>query len=186
MTDPSPAFRIEPAGPSDILKLIEIDKAASRLFEPTGLLSAEALADHVPAEAFEWAMRHELLDVARLHDGAPVGFTLVSGRGAGLYLDQISVDPAHGKKGIGRALMKHVIQKAHESGLPEVTLSTFRDLPWNGPFYASLGFSPLPRKDMEPFMHEIESLQARSMDVTQRIFMRKRVRRHAFRVRRQA
>ena len=29
---------------------------------------------------------------------------------------------------------------AAEQGYPEITLATYRDLPWNGPFYASEGF----------------------------------------------
>jgi hypothetical protein len=32
---------------------------------------------------------------------------------------------------------------ARYRGLPAVTLTTFRDVPWNGPFYAKLGFREL-------------------------------------------
>ncbi|CPQ40710.1 acetyltransferase [Bordetella pertussis] len=32
---------------------------------------------------------------------------------------------------------------AAAAGLPAITLTTFRDLPWNQPFYARLGFATL-------------------------------------------
>ncbi len=181
-----PSYTIAPAGPSDIPRVIEVDKAAGTLFDPTGLLSEDALADHVPEEVLISAIRQDQLDVVRMEDGLTVGFTLVSHRGKGLYLDQISVDPAHGRKGIGRALMDHVIRKAVDNGFPEVTLSTFRDLAWNAPFYASIGFRPIPRKAMEDFMFDIEEAQKPFMDVSKRVFMRKRVRRTPFRVTRSA
>ncbi|CFW92670.1 acetyltransferase [Bordetella pertussis] len=35
------------------------------------------------------------------------------------------------------------IDAAAAAGLPAITLTTFRDLPWNQPFYARLGFATL-------------------------------------------
>ena len=57
-----------------------------------------------------------------------------------------------------------------------MTLSTFRDLPWNAPFYRTLGFRELPRKQMTDWMLEIETRQAAVMDVTKRCFMRRKAR----------
>ena len=65
---------------------------------------------------------------------------LVSLRGGMLYLDQISVHPDQGQRGIGAALLTRVIDEAKRRKLRRVALSTFRDLPWNAPFYARLGF----------------------------------------------
>ena len=44
-------YDIEPALPEDIDRLIEVDLAAGQLFAPTGLLSDDALHDHVPEAA---------------------------------------------------------------------------------------------------------------------------------------
>tara|TARA_R110000868_G_scaffold389517_1_gene658744 strand:- start:76 stop:609 length:534 start_codon:yes stop_codon:yes gene_type:complete len=168
---------------NDILQLISVDRAASALFAPTGLLPPEALEDTVPHEVFAGAIPANEVFVSRIESGEPVGFTLTSQRGNGLYLDQISVHPDHGKRGIGRALVETVIADAKDRGLSRVTLSTFRDVAWNGPFYKKLGFSELPRNRFDDFMFEIEDAQRPLMDVTKRCFMERRVRKPIFRVR---
>ena len=42
-------------------------------------------------------------------------------------------------KGIGRRLIACVADRPAK-GLASLTLTTFRDVPWNAPFYARLGF----------------------------------------------
>jgi ribosomal protein S18 acetylase RimI-like enzyme len=72
--------------------------------------------------------------------GAVIGFAVawvVDGEG---HLDELAVTPAHGRRGVGRALVDAVVDWSAARGLPSVTLITFRDVPWNGPFYEKLGF----------------------------------------------
>jgi GNAT superfamily N-acetyltransferase len=163
-----------PASIGELEALIRIDLAAGQLFAPTGLLSAEQLVDHVPRSVLAEAIEAGHLLVVREGD-RPAGFAMVSKRDGSLYLDQISVDPGHGRKGLGRALIAGVVKLARREKSKRVTLSTFRHVAWNGPFYRRLGFRELPRKHMTDWMKELESLQARSMDVSQRCFMEKRV-----------
>lgn len=172
---------ISPARREDVGRIIEIDLAAGQLFAPTGLLSAEALEDHVPEDDLLNAIDRGFLKVARTRGGLVAGFFLASERGNGLYLEQISVDPAFGKKGIGRQLMQHLFDLAEDIGVNEITLSTFRSLAWNGPFYTRLGFEEVDREQMEPFMLEIEEAQAPYMDVSKRMFMKKPIRKAATR-----
>lgn len=181
MSDLPEGYTITAANVDDIPALIAVDKGASALFEPTGLLEPEALSDHVPADVFEAEMPSGNVIVARNQHHWTVGFALVSLRGKGLYLDQVSVHPDHGQKGIGRALVEQVLNEAGRRKLPHVSLSTFRDLAWNGPFYASLGFKELPREKLDPYMLEIEDAQKPFMDVTKRCFMRRKVHRGLFR-----
>lgn len=158
----------------EIEALIAIDLAASQLFAGTGLLPETALADHVPADVFAAAIPEGHVFVARDPKGVPAGFALTSVRGETLYLDQISVDPGHGRRGLGAALIDRVVRSAQARKLKSVTLSTFRDLPWNGPFYRGLGFRELPRKQMTDWMADIEARQAEVMDVRRRCFMRRK------------
>lgn len=168
-------YQISPAEPDDIGTLIAIDLAAGALFAPTGLISADALHDHVPADVFEQAIESGDVHKVHLTDGAPAGFTLVSERGGTLYLDQISVHPDHGRKGLGTALIEQVAQVARARKLSRITLSTFRDLPWNGPFYRRLGFRELARRELAPWMLELEQMQAASLDISRRCFMMRRI-----------
>lgn len=173
---------ITPAYLRDIPAIIDVDLAAGQLFKQTGLLQPDALADHVPEDILKLAVQHGHLDVARIPGDGLVGFTLVSRHGRELYLDQVSVSPVHGQQGIGRRLVQHVLTKASELGLVSVTLSTFRGIPWNEPFYASMGFEIIPRRKMAPYMRSIEEAQKPHMDVSRRVFMIKRLRRGLFRV----
>lgn len=167
-------YQLTPAAPEDVADLVFADLAASQLFAGTGYLPEAALKDHVPTDVLEAAMAPGHLTAIR-HKGDAIGFALTSVRGDVLYLDQISVDPKHGRKGLGAALIAHVVRDAGKRGLKGVILSTFRDLPWNGPYYRRLGFRELPRKQMQPWMLEIEKIQtANGLDVSKRCFMVRR------------
>jgi GNAT superfamily N-acetyltransferase len=171
MQQTRPSHVISPARREDIDTLIQIDLAAGQLFAPTGLMSGDALHDHVPATVLEQAIEAGDLFHICGADETPVGFVLVSRRGGTLYLDQISVHPDHGRQGLGAALVRHVFQLAKQRKLKQVTLSTFRDVPWNAPFYRKLGFRELARKEMAAWMLDLEAIQAHSLDVSQRCFM---------------
>ncbi|MAN46655.1 MAG: GNAT family N-acetyltransferase [Hyphomonas sp.] len=168
-------YTIGTAFTTDVESLIVIDCAAGQLFAPTGLLSEEALQDHVPGEILHAAAESGDLFAARLPDETPVGFALVSLRGGTLYLDQLSVHPDYGQRGIGAALLNHVVAEARRRKLRRVTLSTFRDLPWNGPFYAKHGFREIRRGDMTDWMLELEQIQAEDLDVSKRCFMVRKI-----------
>jgi len=61
----------------------------------------------------------------------------------GIYLEDIYVQPAHRRKGIGKAMLKHLAQLAIERGYGRVEWSV---LDWNTPsinFYKSLGAVPM-------------------------------------------
>ena len=173
---PPAGYVITGAAREEVPALIAIDVAAGKMFEGTGLLPEAQLGDHVPAKVLEAAIGAAHLHVARTAKGAPAGFAMTSVREGWLYLDQISVDPAHGRGGVGSALIGRVMLEAKDRGLKRVTLSTFRDPPWNGPFYRRNGFRELPRKKMEKWMIEIESVQDDlGLNVRDRCFMARRL-----------
>jgi GNAT superfamily N-acetyltransferase len=70
----------------------------------------------------------------------PVGFVCVELVGGIPHIWQLAVDPDHGRRGLGRALMKAACDWARSERFDAITLTTYRDVPWNGPFYESLGF----------------------------------------------
>lgn len=75
----------------------------------------------------------------------PVGFAGLVRLDGGLHLEQISVDAAHGRRGIGTRLLQAVLAR----GEP-LTLVTFRDIPWNAPWYARHGFTELSAPQWGP------------------------------------
>ena len=169
-------YEITRADAEEVGDLIAIDVAANGLFAGTGLIDEAELDDHVPGEVLGEAIAGRNVFVARSGQGEVVGFTLTSERGGTLYLDQISVHPEHGKKGIGRALVDRVLTDGRDRRFRWVTLSTFRDVAWNGPFYRQFGFREIRRDKYAPWMEELEAAQAKTLDVTKRCFMQKRLR----------
>ena len=109
-----------------------------------------------------------------LADDAPVGFALVEMLPSGLpHLEEIGVHPRHGRRGLGTALVRAVCEWASRSGHPELTLTTFREVPWNLPFYVRLGFEEIPRAELRPELAEIVREEAsRGLDPESRAVLR--------------
>ena len=81
--------------------------------------------------------------------GDPVGFAHVEFIDGFAHLAQLSVHPDAMRQGIGSALVREAMREAWHLGYDRLSLTTYRDLPWNGPFYARIGFREAARP--EPF-----------------------------------
>lgn len=116
----------------------------------TGLLARHGYPDLLaepPAgvRAFRaFARRCSILVVETAHEVA--GYAATAPVGDFLHLKELAVDPAHGRRGLGSAMLAAVVAQAARDGHSGVTLSTFRDVPFNAPFYAARGFLELPRR----------------------------------------
>ena len=144
MTAPAPVgYSIRRRRPDDDAALLRIENRAAQLFRAHDY---PQVAD-APIPDVAWLRQMiagQEVWVAVDGSDAAVGFA-VAGEAAGfLHLRELSVDPAHGRKGIGRALVLAVHGAARAAGLAGTSLTTFRDVPFNAPFYAGLGFSELP------------------------------------------
>ncbi|MGH9060644.1 MAG: GNAT family N-acetyltransferase, partial [Acidimicrobiales bacterium] len=71
------------------------------------------------------------------------------------HIEQVSVDPAHAGSGLGRDLIDHASAWAGAHGFAELTLTTFTDVVWNGPYYERLGFRRIPEDRLGPGLAEI-------------------------------
>lgn len=69
-----------------------------------------------------------------------VGFVHVMELDGHAHLEQVSVLPWFGRRGIGRQLVEGAIAEARRRGHSEITLRTYVDVPWNAPFYETCGF----------------------------------------------
>jgi GNAT superfamily N-acetyltransferase len=71
----------------------------------------------------------------------PVGFVHVLELDGHAHLEQLSVLPSFGRRGIGRLLVQAALAESRSRGHRTITLRTYSEIPWNAPFYASCGFS---------------------------------------------
>lgn len=107
------------------------------------------IADHVVSPAEDYLPMIAAGTVWEAVEGeTPVGVLLGEVTGDTLHVWELSVLHSHQKQGLGRRLMAAAADHARAANLTAVTLTTFRSVPWNGPFYASLGYrmleTPLP------------------------------------------
>jgi ribosomal protein S18 acetylase RimI-like enzyme len=126
----------------DVAPMQAVEGAAQELFREVDDPRIARCADDPPyaTEGLVRAATEGRAWVAVDAEGAVIGFAVawvVDGEG---HLDELAVTPAHGRRGFGRALVEEVIDWSAAAGLPSITLTTFRDVPWNGPFYEKLGF----------------------------------------------
>jgi GNAT superfamily N-acetyltransferase len=152
--------------------LPDIELAAATLLR--GHAPPSVLRETTSEPEFAAAQRAGRLWVA-LADEAPVGFSHAEALGSGeAYLKEIDVHPHHGRRGLGRQLIATVFNWAARSGYPVVTLTTFRDVPWNMPFYARLGFAVTPASEWSSDLRDIVQAEARlGLDPVRRVVMRR-------------
>jgi ribosomal protein S18 acetylase RimI-like enzyme len=80
--------------------------------------------------------------VADLDEKGPaVGFVHLLVIDGHAHLEQVSVLPEQQGRGIGAALVRAAMAEASARGFDRLSLCTYRDVPWNGPFYRHLGFT---------------------------------------------
>ncbi|WP_431034801.1 GNAT family N-acetyltransferase [Streptomyces sp. P6-2-1] len=150
---------IRPATEADLPLLQDIEVAAG---EPFRALGMPEIADDAPPSLPDLA-RHQqagLAWVSTTPKGTLAAYLLASRIDAGLHLDQVSVHPAHARRGLGRHLIDHAAAQARTERLPALTLTTFTEVPWNAPYYTRLGFAPVPDPQLTPDLRQIRAREA--------------------------
>jgi len=105
-------------------------------------------------------------------EGALVGYAALWPVDHLAHLCEIDVHPDHGQSGIGRALMAASDDWARAHDKPGISLTTFIDVPWNGPWYARQGFVPYDPALWPPAHAQLWSDQlASALDCTRRHMM---------------
>jgi GNAT superfamily N-acetyltransferase len=105
----------------------------------------------------------------------PVAYVVVDVLDGNAHVEQVSVDPGHAGRRLGNRLVDHVVQWARDEGFPAVTLTTFRDVPWNRPYYERCGFVVLDPADMGPELAaRVDEEAVHGLDPALRVCMRRR------------
>jgi predicted N-acetyltransferase YhbS len=63
-------------------------------------------------------------------------------------VDQLAVRRAWQRQGIGTALIQAAARETARNGYTEMTLITYREVLWNAPFYARLGFRSIEARSL--------------------------------------
>lgn len=163
------------AEPADLPRLQEIEVAAGAAFRTLGM--DEIAGDHAPPIAWFEEYRADGRAWVWAQRSAPAAaFCVVDVVDGNAHIEQVSVHPAQARRGLGAQLIDHVEEWARDRGLPEITLTTFTDVPWNAPYYARLGFAIVADGDLGPGLRAVrEHEAARGLDRWPRVAMTRHV-----------
>ena len=128
-----------PTTKNDVACLPAIERAAGQRFRDYPELAWLADSDGISVEQ-HLGFAERGLSLLALADEQPVGFLLAQEHPLSLFIVELSVHLAWQGQGVGRQLIACAGEHARTLGLTSLTLTTFRDVPWNAPFYARLGF----------------------------------------------
>ena len=145
--EPCAHIRLARAQDAGLLPAIEQCAAqAFRSIEDLGWL-AEAASISVECHR-QWIALSTCWVVVDTH-GQLQGFLSAERFGDDLHIHEVSVAQPLQGQGWGRRLVETAIHHARAQQLCAVTLTTFKHVPWNAPFYRRLGFEPHTHQRLE-------------------------------------
>lgn len=170
-------YKILRARPQELRWLAEIEIAAAAML--VGHAPESVLNETTSEQEFKAAQSEGRLWVA-LMDDLPVGFVHVELLAhSEAHLKEIDVHPDHGRRGLGTRLVEVACEWATNAGYADITLTTFRDVRWNMPFYASRGFEVMPPNELSAELLLIVADETRrGLDPARRVVMRRTLRGH--------
>lgn len=128
-------FGVRKARSSDIPLLESVERSAAQLFRTVnlGFLADGPTLD--PAVLAGMAKSNYLWVAVNDWD-QPIGFLGGENFEGNFHLVEVSVAQAFQGRGVGKALMMNMLDQVRKEGYKSVTLTTYRAVPWNGPWYA--------------------------------------------------
>jgi GNAT superfamily N-acetyltransferase len=153
-TDPRP-FAIRLATLDDAAHLPDIERSAGALFRAIPDLAWIADDDVLSVAAHLRLIEAGTCWIAEGQDASLTAFLSAETFDQDLHIWEISVHATAQGQGVGRQLINAATQHAHLNRLNAVTMTTFRDVGWNEPYYARLGFETLSEDALSPRLRAV-------------------------------
>ncbi len=165
-------YRKAVAEDADHLPAIERSAGSAFLSVP-GLEWIANSDDVLSAEAQLQRIKQGLVWVAETADQERVGFLTAEQFDDEYHIWELSVHQEHQKCGIGRALIEALTEQAQRETITAITLTTFRDLPFNEQFYQNMGFQTLEEEQQSERLKAILATEeANGLPAVRRCAMR--------------
>lgn len=155
-----PAITTRPTRLAEASQLPDLERSASQAFLAIPELAWVATDDTLPVEAHRHFIELGGSWVAEL-DGRVVGFACAEPYQHDLHIWEVAVAREAQGRGAGTALMETLAAHARGRRLRRITLTTFRDVPWNEGFYRGLGFHVLEPAELDPRLSYVLDLEDR-------------------------
>lgn len=159
----------------DVPMLADIERAAGLLFLDIGMPEI-ANDEPLPESILQGGVDSGQLWVA-VDDVAaarPVAYLLAETLDASIHIEQVTVHPEYARQRIGSRLIDACATSAAGSGYRWITLTTFRDVTWNAPWYRRIGFDNVPDGEMTDDLRSLVAHERMSgLDRWPRLLMRR-------------
>ena len=142
--------RIRIAREDELRAIREIEFACEQRFVDAGIGFGPRADPAVIPEAYRASCRDGALLVAVDAGDRPIGFAVLDAVDGATHLAELDVSPSVQGRGVGTLLIEAVCGFALGRGHRAVTLTTFREVRWNGPYYVSRGFVVLDPATVGP------------------------------------
>lgn len=155
----------------DLTAVQAVEVAAGALFSTVGM---DAVADDDPPSHEELAdyQRGGRAWVSVDDQDVPVGYLLLDVVDGHAHVEQVTVHPAHARRGRGRDLLDVAGTWASACGMAALTLTTFAEVGWNAPYYRRLGFRDLAPDELGDGLRAVRAREAaHGLDAWPRVAM---------------
>ncbi len=132
---------------ADIAAVNAVERSAGDLFIGTHM--DWAVGETTASTPLNAAVKSDNLWVAE-DSGDVIGFLLAEQMDGDFYIHELAVSTSHQRQGIGSQLIEAALGEAWDRGFRSATMTTDRQLPWNAPYYARLGFRILEDCETSP------------------------------------
>lgn len=148
------SLQIREAQPADIDSLINIEASAAQLFAQD-----EVFAD-LPQDKIQTAELHQSYIQSKnswvaLFNDQPIGFINGVEHGNTFHICKIAVAYEQQNQGVGRELLIYLENILKNRNIQLMTLTTFRNVPWNALFYEKQGFVDLADNELSLFLMDV-------------------------------
>lgn len=154
------AYNIRLATPEDIPTIASIAASAEAKFGSIPELDSLFANVAKGEKSFMTTKIQQSLEKGRIflaeYVDEPVGFLGAYQMDSALYIAEISVSNEYNGKGIGTLLLEAVFQwareraRANDEDEARVSLTTYAEIPWNGPWYSKRGFKTVDAEIVGP------------------------------------
>ena len=161
--------------------ILEVERLAGQRFSVYGInptKEEDEREEESDNDDYEFGAEHEeglknnRLWVAVTPGSKIVGFALAQVVDNEGHLRELDVLQEYGRKGIGQTLINTVIDWCHTQGYTTLTLTTFKDIPFNRPYYEKVGFKVIQIGNLRGRLKEMIT-EENASSVMERVAMRK-------------
>ncbi|KAK3701865.1 hypothetical protein LTR37_015176 [Vermiconidia calcicola] len=149
------SYKIRRASSADITEICAVSLSATKKFSGIPALADLGRDEEEPATVRKWLSLGRIY-LAEVEEGQALGFIAAYPMDDIVYIAEISTHGSSQGRGVGSALLNTVFQWARDRAahdgvsMARVSLTTYADVIWNGPWYRKRGFKEVDAASIGP------------------------------------